>query len=162
MIFYTRDFPCTIHVRNKACGVKGKWSGIRWCWRQTYILMSSHFSMSHYRVCPCWLTVADGGQTQVLHAVLHQFRELLSLWASVEVEALLVDAFSTARRLCTLSAKPPCPLHALLPQQWMFWLVTAGWVPVGRFLFPGLAPVPWVLTLVHVYRHLRLLTAIRN
>lgn len=38
----------------------------------------------------------------MLHAVLYQFGELLSLRASVEVEALLVDAFSTARGLGAL------------------------------------------------------------
>lgn len=40
----------------------------------------------------------------MLHAVLHQFGELLSLGASVEVEALLVDAFGTAWGLSALSA----------------------------------------------------------
>lgn len=40
----------------------------------------------------------------MLHAVLHQLRELLSLRASVEIEALLVDAFGAARGLCALPA----------------------------------------------------------
>lgn len=63
---------------------------------------------------PLEITVSDSGQAQVLHAVLDQLRELLSLGAAVHVEALLADALGAARGLAALAAQTPRPLHAFL------------------------------------------------
>lgn len=75
----------------------------------------------------------------MLHAVLHQLRQLLTFGASVQVESLLRDALGPAGRLDVLPAEPPRPLHALLPQQRVLRLVAGGGVPVRRFLLPGLS-----------------------
>lgn len=102
------------------------------------------------------LTVSHGGQAQVLHAILDQLGQLLTLGASVQVESLLRDALCSTWRFDVLPAESPCPLHALLPQQRVFRLVARGRVPVGRLLLPGLSTLPMLLTLLHVDGHLRL------
>ena len=102
------------------------------------------------------LTVSHGGQAQVLHAILDQLRQLLSLRASVQVQSLLRDTLRSARRFGALPAQPPCPLHALLPQQRVLRLVARGGVSVGRLLLPGLSTLSMLHTLIHVDGHLRL------
>lgn len=102
------------------------------------------------------LTVSDRGQTQVLHAVLHQLRQLLPFRASVQVESLLRDALCPAGRLGVLPAQSARPLHALLPQQRVLRLVTGGGVSVRCFLLPGLSSLAGLHALLCVDGQLRL------
>lgn len=102
------------------------------------------------------LTVSHGGQAQVLHAILDQLRQLLSLGASVQVESLLRDALCSAGRFGALPAQPPRPLHALLPQQRVLRLVARGGVSVGRLLLPGPSALAMLHALLYVDGHLRL------
>lgn len=68
------------------------------------------------------------------HTVPDQIRQLLPLGASVKTEALLGDALAVllaripaeSLPFPTFLAEPPCPLHALLPQQWVICLVGAA------------------------------------
>lgn len=86
----------------------------------------------------------------MLHAVLHQLGQLLSLRAPVQVEALLRDALGPAGWLGALPAESPRPLHALLPQQRVLRLVAGGGASVGRLLLPGLASLAVFHALLHV------------
>lgn len=92
----------------------------------------------------------------MLHAILHQLRQFLSLRASVQVKSLLRDALSSAGQFGVLPAEPPCPLHALLPQQRVLRRVTHGGVPVRRLLLPGLATLAMLHAVLDVERQLRL------
>lgn len=86
----------------------------------------------------------------MLHAILHQLRQLLSLRTSVQVESLLRDALGSARRFGALPAEPPRPLHALLSQQRVLQLFAWGGVSVRRLLLPGLAALTVLRALLHV------------
>lgn len=92
----------------------------------------------------------------MLHAVLHQLRQLLSFGASVQVESLLRDALCPAGRFDVLPAQSPRPLHALLPQQRVLRLVAGGGVSVRRFLLPGLSPLAVLHAVLRVDGQLRL------
>lgn len=92
----------------------------------------------------------------MLHAVLHQLRQLLSFGAPVQVEPLLRDALRPAGRFGALPAQSPRPLHALLPQQRVLRLVAAGGVPVRRFLLPGLSSLAVLGAVLGVDGQLRL------
>lgn len=92
----------------------------------------------------------------MLHAVLHQLRELLPFRASVQVESLLRYALCSAGRFGVLPAESPSPLHALLPQQRVLGLVTGGGVSVRRFLLPGLPSLAVLRAVLRVDGQLRL------
>lgn len=109
------------------------------------------------------LTVAGGGQPQVLHAVLDQLRELLALRAPVEAEPLLVDPLGGRGCLSRVLGAPaaaqlPGPRQALAPQQWVLGRVATARVAAVAAAAarpgpctPGPPGLPRVLTVLHVH-----------
>ena len=94
----------------------------------------------------------------MLHAVLHQLRQLLALRAPVEVEPLLGDALGPAGGLDALAAQAASPLQALLPEERVLRLVAGGGAPVAGPLLPGPLAVgaPALVAVLDVDGHLRL------
>lgn len=111
------------------------------------------------------LTIAAGGQPQVLHAVLDQLGELLALRTPAQAEPLLAGPLGGRGRLpwgpAALAAQLPGPLQALAPQQRVLRRVAAtrvaavGAAPAGPGpCTPGPPGLTRVFVLLHVHRHL--------
>lgn len=88
----------------------------------------------------------------MLHTVFDELGELLALGAPVEAEALLADPLGRlAGVLVALPAEPPCPLHALAPQQRVLGLVAGTRVAVvARLDAPVLLDVLGVLAVLNI------------
>lgn len=116
------------------------------------------------------LTKSWWRETQVFHACADQSVKFLSLRATEKVKSLLADAFGGAPHSLgpagassTLTTQPPCPLHALPPQQRVVhglrgrgWF-GRGWVTVRTgSAEQRLTGLSRVLIILHCDRHLRL------
>lgn len=89
--------------------------------------------LDSYTNC-CRLTESTWRKAQMFHPCPHQRIEFLPLWAPEKSQSLLADPlcrtagspFGPAGTPTPLPAQPPCPLHALPPQQRVVWRVRRG------------------------------------
>lgn len=157
-------WPVTKYLFDYSCSCEGEkelrnWTLRNQMWR---VLVSPRLTESRWR------------EAEVLHARTDQCVQFLPLRATEQAESLLRDplggatrSLGTARPTSALPAQPPCPLHALPPQQWVihgvggwgrggWWLRWGGILMKTRATEQRLSQLPGVLIVLHRDGHLRL------